>query len=323
MRIVAVNVAEGADTPYVHNDGRIYRRVGDASQPTPVTDRAAFDLLAHRGSEARGRLADLISRDYSVSQEERDTCYVHMNFLSDPYGTLYHRYHGDFDHFASLMADENMPHTNVFTTPPGYVARQVSGNDPYRRLMSWHFSVSCHSHFTVPVPLLNDATLKQWGIYENGAKFRRMIEQTGSDESRILDLHIIPALAITAARRHLRLGRDSGIEGPVFAKLRLQNVWRCIPFLDCAPYLDHICKWHFPICQEDDIMIPSGTTLDSFSQLDLSDWAADTSEEVGMRAGVNILVGVLNALGLPGMVIIEFRDEIGELGKRRMEFQRA
>ena len=58
--IVVVQIPEGSNSPYIHNDGRIYRRVGDSSQPTPVTDRSTFDLLTRRGEEARSRLEERV-----------------------------------------------------------------------------------------------------------------------------------------------------------------------------------------------------------------------------------------------------------------------
>ena len=47
--IIVVQVPEGPNSPYIHNDGRIYRRVGDSSQPTPVTDRATPRFLDPKG----------------------------------------------------------------------------------------------------------------------------------------------------------------------------------------------------------------------------------------------------------------------------------
>ena len=47
--IVVVRIPEGAFTPYVHNDGRIYVRTGDSSSPVAATDRTTIDLLQPQG----------------------------------------------------------------------------------------------------------------------------------------------------------------------------------------------------------------------------------------------------------------------------------
>ena len=51
--IIVIQIPEGADCPYVTNDGRIYRRIDDSSDPEPETDRARLDLLIERGNRAR------------------------------------------------------------------------------------------------------------------------------------------------------------------------------------------------------------------------------------------------------------------------------
>jgi len=47
--IVIVQIPAGADTPYIHSDGRIYRRVADSSNPRPESDRFILDKLWARG----------------------------------------------------------------------------------------------------------------------------------------------------------------------------------------------------------------------------------------------------------------------------------
>ena len=86
--IIVVQVPEGPNSPYIHNDGRIYRRVGDSSQPVSVTDRSTFDLLAQRGEEARKRLAERVLWSPVTSKGEENQPYIHLSILSDPYELL-------------------------------------------------------------------------------------------------------------------------------------------------------------------------------------------------------------------------------------------
>lgn len=41
-----VHIPWGADAPSVHREGRIYRRVGDGSEPKAENDRFVLDQLA-------------------------------------------------------------------------------------------------------------------------------------------------------------------------------------------------------------------------------------------------------------------------------------
>ena len=96
--IIVVQVPEGVNSPYVHNDGRIYRRIADSSDPKPETDRSRLDMLTERGKQARSRLADRVTRIPVVSKGEENQCYIHIIIMSDPYEIMSHRYFfGVFD----------------------------------------------------------------------------------------------------------------------------------------------------------------------------------------------------------------------------------
>ena len=43
--VIVVRIPQGSNTPYVHNDGRIYQRVADSSDPKPATDRSTLDFM--------------------------------------------------------------------------------------------------------------------------------------------------------------------------------------------------------------------------------------------------------------------------------------
>ncbi len=49
--VVLIRIPEGASTPYVHNDGRVYVRTGDSASPVPAKDRATFDLLLRKAEQ--------------------------------------------------------------------------------------------------------------------------------------------------------------------------------------------------------------------------------------------------------------------------------
>ena len=101
--VIVVQVPEGPNSPYVHSDGRIYRRVADSSDPKPETDRSRLDLLVQRGESARSRLNDLVTRIPVVSESEKNQCYMHVTIMSDPYEILGHRYSGNFSTFSEHM----------------------------------------------------------------------------------------------------------------------------------------------------------------------------------------------------------------------------
>ena len=151
--IIVVQIPEGVNSPYVHNDGRIYRRIADSSDPKPETDRSRLDILTERGKQARSRLADRVTRTPVVSKGEEDQCYLHITIMSDPYEIMGHYYSSGFSTFSELMRQGTLIFDNIYSKSGGFIARQVNTNDPYNRIFTWEFSRCCHSFITFPVPL--------------------------------------------------------------------------------------------------------------------------------------------------------------------------
>lgn len=324
--IVGVRIHKGADTPYIHNDGKIYQRVGDSSQPTPVHDRAAFDVLAERGREAREILEESLERHFSVSKaEDEGACYLHLFLTSDPYHMLGHHYKGGFRDFTETMSEKTIPFDNCFTGPGEYVARQSADNDHYQRLLTWHFSERCESFVTLPVPQLPMPAFKSspWAGYELGESFQEEILGVDVSGARILDLNMIALYLIAVVYRHLELVSGSGVTGPFFAKARIENAWRTIPFIDCEPHLKHVEEFGLPIVQEDEMLIPPGTAIESFLTLRELEQGDVPLPLAAANRAANLMRHVFMALGVPGPVFQEFVGELLEMAERRRTYQSA
>ena len=267
--IIVVRVPQGPDTPYLHNDGRVYRRVGDASDPRHITDRSELDLLSARREEALTRLQTRVERSPITSQTERDTPHLHLHILSDPYEILGHRYSNGFAHFAGVMNGQMIPFENVFPSNEGYVARQIGSNDPYFRVLTWEFSLRCHSLISVPIRVLSKDTLNSRRVqYSTIDDFGRLVERIGLDPIKVLDLDQMLKLLWTVSVRHRLLVGQANVKGPFYVKCRLENVWRTTPYLDVPEFVEHAKSHGLPLIQEMDIPVPPGSTLESFIRLD-------------------------------------------------------
>ena len=179
--IIVVHIPQGADCPYVHNDGRIYRRIADSSHPKAETDRSRLDLLIERGKKARSRLADHVTRIPIVSKGEENQCYIHFSIISDPYETMGHWYSAGVSTFSELMRQGGIRFDNIYPKSGGYIARQIINNDPYNRILTWEFSRHCHSFITFPVPLL------QSEVSDSDLPDNSIHGRASSDESYVTD----------------------------------------------------------------------------------------------------------------------------------------
>ena len=324
--LIVVYVPQGPNTPYVHNNGRIYRRVADSSDPKPETDRATLDLLFQRGMQARSHLEDRINRSPVISKGEDEQPYLHLFICSDPFEVLGHTYKGGFIDFSSTMMEEPLPFDNVFTSTEGFVARQTTNNSTYNRLLTWEFSRQCHSFVTCPLAVLQpDFESPVEGAYSEWINYLEEIKNQDLFSARILDLNYTLAACGTIVGQHRQLALNSGINGPFFVKARLENVWRTVPFLDLSSYLAHIKKFGCPLVQDVDALVPVGVSVESFIQLDPTK-PADCQEEVSelifdVKSSVKISLPIFNALGVSMLAISKSGSDLYELSLRRMRAQ--
>ena len=74
--IIAVEIPQSHTAPHVHQDGRIYRRVADGSEPKPETDRFVLDQLWRRAEPIREMTRKWVERDPEFSKREEEMPYV-------------------------------------------------------------------------------------------------------------------------------------------------------------------------------------------------------------------------------------------------------
>ena len=330
--VVVVRVPEGANTPYIHNDGRIYIRIGDSSSPIPAKDKSTFDLLYRRGENKRAYLKELIERSPEVSKAEEQNSYLHLSILSDPYETLGHWYYGKYSEFCEIMRGTNIPFDNFFTGPDGFIARQIGVNQRRYRLFTWEFSRNCNSFVTIPIPTLPlqdfDLILPNdlesiWDSYSIGEEFRTSIVSKGLEDSRILNLNILLPLVAAVIHRHRRIVGQARVRGPFYIKARIENVWRSIPFVDIVEYMKHVEKFDYPIVQASDMTVPSGTTLDSFVVSPELECVPSETSEINYRGPIDLWFEIMESLGIPGELLAPNANALLKVSVRESDLQRA
>ena len=320
--IIVVRIPQGPNSPYIHNDGRIYLRVGDSSDPRPANDRSTFDLLSQRRERARTRLEKRIMRQPVISKGEDQQPFIHFSIFSDPYEMMGHWYSGGFEDFGKVMRGKTFPFDNIFSTSEGFIARQAVNNPPISRIFTWEFSRFCHSFVTFPIRSSNLLD-RSWLKYVTGQRFVSKIADSGIDNIGILDLNLILSASAAIVNRHRILVRQAKVKGPFHIKAHVANVWRTIPFLDVPLYLDHISDYGFPVVQDTNIFVPGGPLLDSFVVAPEVDVLPQESEMPADKGGLSISIDILQALGIPSEIIATSAHELYGAHERSLQRYRS
>jgi hypothetical protein len=84
----------------------------------------------------------------------------------------------------------------------------------------------------------------------------------------IADFSLCAVLLTALVGKYIRLRDTSALSGPFYAKAKLHDVWRIIPFVNMRSYVAHVKEWGIPLVQENESYTPPGLAPESLISLD-------------------------------------------------------
>ncbi len=215
--IVVVVVPSGPDAPYIHSDGRIYRRVADSSDPKPETDRFILDQLWQRRQQAHAKLSSFLEATSILSEGEDNSTLIDLFLLPDPLEASGQRSELTIDEFIGIMSDRTAPgislsFDNFFTMAGGIIGRSVNVNDPYNLVLTWRFFSNGFSVISIPMSSATIGSIKvgSWlNGYEQEQPFVQQIQRDRHSSNFILDVNTLVFLMIGAIAQQRRLMRGA------------------------------------------------------------------------------------------------------------------
>jgi len=313
--VLVVRIPEGPNTPYVHGSGRIYRRIADASDPREATDRHTLDTLFERSRERRQRLVRFLKTSVELSEDEGEQPYASIFLLPDPLGDRGIASRATFKEFAELMQQPppigtaGLVFDNIFTSARGFVARQVGTNDPHHKVLTWEYHLDGSSVVTLP---LRRGLPSGPRLYAQQSQFMEICHP--SQLSRVLDINVLLNVIAACIATHWKLSRAFGVPLQVWAKLRLENVWRLVPFLDTSGFSSFTQRFGIPTVQQSEVLVPPGTSFEELLPLDAR---SGTDDELSALApALTVANELFYALGLPISMVATDPKEFLEAGAR-------
>ncbi len=322
--IIIVLIPYGKDAPYIHSDGRVYRRVADSSDPKPETDRFILDNLSQRRKAAREGLSSFLQKRPIASKGEDETSFLHLYLMTDPLKISRKHIDLNFEKFKELMSDPEsigigifISFDNIFTMSDGFVARHVSINDPYNLVLTWHYYLDSSALVTIPFSstLISEPPSAEFinflKDYKEGKNVLEEIERQRLKSGKLLDINNLFYLVSAIVGQYKKLISESRIEGPVYTKAGLENIWRRIPFFDTSQYVKYIKENGFPLIQFDEEFAPPGDTFESLRVIK-DHHNPDPNEPKGINQMIEaapLLTDIGFAVGLPRNVLFDSGGE--------------
>jgi hypothetical protein len=321
-RVLMVVIPEGRNAPYVHSDGRIYRREEAASDLIAENNRYTIDELYRRAEGFREELEKFREFDLTFSRGEGEIPYVELFVNCDPF---HHFVMEDFftdDNLKLLMNQFNSDYSIKEETPGGGVSS--SGNIKLDSMNTYHDSIALRNlegqnlayngltlivdvfgNLKLLVPLsqkyysLDDMT-KLPQHYLNmlfAGQHDRILErlrETSISDIGFLDGRQIAGAIIGVMSNYVTYLDGKHYEERFEAKMRLRNCWRKSLNINSETFSAHVGKFGIPICMKSEQYFPVPPI-------------AFTIEELKTKPVSSLLfifAEIANALGVPAEVAL-------------------
>jgi len=108
-KVIIVVVAKGQDTPYIHNDGRIYRRQESSSDPIFESNRYSIDELYKRKEILEKEKESFRNIDYGFCEGEDDYPFLSVFINTYPFNSFQIEDFFKKDKLNALMSFFNTP----------------------------------------------------------------------------------------------------------------------------------------------------------------------------------------------------------------------
>jgi hypothetical protein len=332
--IICVWVPQSNSAPHVHKNGVIYRRVSDASEPRPESDRFVLDQLFRRGDKLRERYREWHDQDPEFNESEKDKPYVRLMLTADLWRQRDFLIESE-DNVRVIMGNNEssvaIPFDNVYPTSYGFIGRQLLGNDLHHLSLTWRLNRNLSSDVYVPLTIYQP---EQWVSlqaaligYENVGRFIKVLEPFQPGFTRVIDLNFLFGILLGVAGLQRRLLKSVNWFGPYYFKAKILNAWRTVPFIDSPTFLDQLEKFGPTMCLESTTVIPSGFDPESFAETEATD---ESKDDLGLQISDGHLMFSLisMAFGVSHTSTVSNTDnlnkylsELLEAGRRALDFQ--
>lgn len=303
--VIVGQIPWGPEAPYIHKDGRIYRRVGDGSEPRPENDRFILDQLWSRSSKITQQYADWIDRDLETSEAEENAAYVRIFLISDFWGDHESMKPVSLRRVREIMSDVNgsytIPFDNVYQASGGFICRQTANNDPELLGLTWKLSRGFESEIIIPLSKFrrdNLSDLAPWlDGYEHARRFLQLCHKQRYRQPTIIDLNILLHVLLGITRIKTQLAKEYGWANSIYAKMEISGVWRTVPFFDAPHVLDEYEKHGIALGLSNKVVLHRGKGQESFIELPGADVDGDDEGHRVMMA-IRLFLPIAIALGV-------------------------
>lgn len=309
--ILVLGVPQGANPPYIHSSGRIYRRLADQSKPKEETDRYVLDDLWRRGKEGRGRISKFLRKTPKLpsAQAKSVWAFIHLmpnvDFPSTQNDIL------TFDQFRSYTAQSkenidgiSMPMQSISSAKNGFIAKQVEYNNPGLASPTFRWWEFGAARFDIPVNTYTiDNFLEKGPTRIYSSKFIDEVYKQGFKDILICDFSALIQNIAAFCNTYYHLRKIINDTRPIYATYELRNAFYKIPYVDSEHYIKRCSSNGIPVIQDRLIVFSEEPHYDDMIELtgynkNKEKSSTDKNLLLPMITAVPIAYDILNTIGV-------------------------
>lgn len=273
-KVIMVEVPEGKYPPYIHSDGKIYRRQEAASDPISENNRHTIDLLYSKSRENMNRIENFRQIDCCFSASEK-TPHIAIFINTVPFQTFKiddlisgDRYKALLDFFNKSIEIEDefegqkmslsgtFSYDTVNSIHNGIILRQMHGNNLGYNGVSIEIDVHGNAKIIVPTAsaLLNASENPKTD--DHYIQVMQKYDLDSIDSMFFIDPKSFWTI-IAMLNKYFNFLLSCDYKNEVEIKIKLINAWRTTIYSASKVFREHISQFGIPVCMRDEQYFPS------------------------------------------------------------------
>ena len=309
--IVVVYVEKGYDVPYFTNDGRIYCRIGESSDPEILKDRYHFEKLMERKDVLNNKLETFTSNNISMPTDKNNPLlelnvylkhdlplYFEDFYLKGFIEKLKKQFTEPVEIFNGITT-ASLKNLEIIPTQNSYILffKDTNNNNTFvNPNIILELYNQGHMKFKLILPQIVDKS-----SYEYYEIFENLLEDE-IDDLKIIDFNNLVTVFAIIMNQYINLVREYDFENDFYLSLELSNYALSIPYFDSKEFIIGINDKIIPVNLKPEIHTPYGA---KYKEL--------TSKNFNFE---EFLVILLQSFGISGFLIEDFIKGIVDYFKK-------
>ncbi|MBP2045207.1 AlbA family DNA-binding domain-containing protein [Methanobacterium aggregans] len=272
--VLVVHIESGDETPYVTNDGKIYQRVGEGSDPIKLNDHYSIQKLYDRSKESRLWIENFSQNRFGISkgQSNQNQCFLEIYFYTMPVNKFEFNDFSSENFFKEVIKNfsekvhilsqyfvGSIELNNYYSSSSSYILRHITPENSIDLGTTMELFINGNLKVILPVPTISIENLdySDPDYLEILGDFYELLSENEYQYLEIIDANKFFVEFMVFYKQYIQFLKNKNFNGTLGVRFKITNSWRTLLFFNDENYLNLIREYGCPICLKSGIEIPN------------------------------------------------------------------